>query len=88
MFQTKAKKPRASRMAVRRCLSCASDTLVSNGGFWDCRSCGFAVTSMALTKDLQQIAMLEEAAIAEQGAMALVEETCRPVRISMATSRG
>ncbi len=42
---------RRSRLAVRTCPECTAETLVSNGAFWMCSSCRYAVTSMALAMD-------------------------------------
>jgi hypothetical protein len=42
---------RRSRLAVRACPGCAQDTLVSNGAFWVCQGCRYAVTSTALALD-------------------------------------
>ena len=42
---------RRSRLAVRVCPGCARETLVSNGAFWSCAGCRYAVTSMALAMD-------------------------------------
>ena len=42
---------RRSRLAVRTCPECTAETLVSNGAFWMCSSCRYAVTSMALAID-------------------------------------
>ncbi|WP_447598452.1 hypothetical protein [Nitrospira sp. Nam80] len=42
---------RQSRLAVRPCPGCARETLVSNGAFWACAGCRYAVTSMALAMD-------------------------------------
>jgi hypothetical protein len=51
---------RTSRLAVRPCPSCLGDTLVSNGAWWRCDVCEYAVTSMAIVKDLQYIETHEE----------------------------
>jgi hypothetical protein len=66
MFMIKATFPRVSRMAVRACRLFGERTLVSNGEFWDCQFCGFAVTSPALTKDLQASALQEASAVIDQ----------------------
>ncbi len=42
---------RQSRLAVRACPGCAQQTLVSNGAFWTCAGCRYAVTSTALAMD-------------------------------------
>jgi len=42
---------RRSRLAVRTCPGCAEETLVSNGAFWICEACRYAVTSTALAMD-------------------------------------
>jgi len=42
---------RRSRLAIGTCPGCFRDTLVSNGAFWRCEICCYAVTSTALTAD-------------------------------------
>ena len=42
---------RRSRLAVRSCPQCATESLVSNGGFWTCSCCRHAITSSALAVD-------------------------------------
>lgn len=42
---------RRSRLAVSACPGCAEETLVSNGAFWICELCRYAVTSTALAMD-------------------------------------
>jgi len=42
---------RRSRLAVRACPGCTQETLVSNGAFWICAGCRYAVTSTALAAD-------------------------------------
>jgi len=42
---------RRSRLVVRSCPQCATESLVSNGGFWSCACCRYAVTSTALAMD-------------------------------------
>ncbi|MCW5799429.1 MAG: hypothetical protein LZF60_260039 [Nitrospira sp.] len=42
---------RRSRLAVGTCPGCSGNTLVSNGSFWRCEICCYAVTSTALTAD-------------------------------------
>lgn len=42
---------RRSRLAVSTCPGCSGKTLVSNGAFWRCEVCCYAVTSTALTAD-------------------------------------
>ena len=60
------KATRTSRLAVRACLVCGEDALVSNGAFWKCQVCGFAATSLALTKDLQNSATQNESGVTEK----------------------
>ena len=60
------KATRTSRLAVRACLVCGEHALVSNGAFWKCQVCGFAATSLALTKDLQDSATQNESGVTEQ----------------------
>ena len=42
---------RRSRLAIGTCPGCSGNTLVSNGAFWRCEVCCYAVTSTALTAD-------------------------------------
>ena len=42
---------RRSRLAVNTCPGCNEDRLVSNGAFWICDVCRYAVTSTALAMD-------------------------------------
>ncbi|MDI3467401.1 MAG: hypothetical protein OJF52_000974 [Nitrospira sp.] len=42
---------RRSRLAVNACPGCNEDRLVSNGAFWICDICRYAVTSTALAMD-------------------------------------
>ena len=42
---------RRSRLAIGTCPGCSENTLVSNGGFWRCEACRYAVTSTALAAD-------------------------------------
>lgn len=42
---------RRSRLVVRSCPQCATESLVSNGGFWTCSCCRHAITSSALAID-------------------------------------
>ncbi|WHZ22218.1 MAG: hypothetical protein OJF47_001330 [Nitrospira sp.] len=42
---------RRSRLAVNACPGCNEDRLVSNGAFWICDVCRYAVTSTALAMD-------------------------------------
>ena len=60
------KTTRTSRLAVRACLVCGEDALVSNGAFWKCQICGFAATSLALMKALQNSATQNESGVTEQ----------------------
>jgi hypothetical protein len=46
---------RRRRLAVRACPGCEQDTLVSNGAFWACGGCRYAVTSTALAMDRMQL---------------------------------
>ena len=39
------------RMTIRDCLRCRSRSLVHNGGFWSCATCGYAITQTALCVD-------------------------------------
>jgi hypothetical protein len=48
---------RHTRLAVRTCPECTLDTLVSNGAFWRCEGCRYAVTSTALAMDLTPMAV-------------------------------
>jgi hypothetical protein len=51
--ETTLLRPRVSRLAARPCSGCGHHSLVSNGAFWKCDTCGFAVASRALVKDLE-----------------------------------
>ncbi|MBS0170004.1 MAG: hypothetical protein JSR62_06580 [Nitrospira sp.] len=42
---------RRSRLAIGTCPGCSGNTLVSNGAFWRCEVCRYAVTSTALAAD-------------------------------------
>jgi len=42
---------RRSRLPVGACPACTEETLVSNGAFWSCEVCTYAVTSTALAVD-------------------------------------
>ena len=42
---------RHSRLAIGICPGCSGNTLVSNGAFWRCEACRYAVTSSALAAD-------------------------------------
>ena len=36
-------------MTVHRCPRCRRHSLVHTGGFWACKSCGYAITQVALS---------------------------------------
>ena len=80
------KATRTSRLAVRVCLVCGEDALVSNGAFWKCQVCGFAATSLALTKDLQNNATQNESGVTEKEVLSFDGEARSP-HASMPASR-
>ncbi len=83
----RGKTTRTSRLAVRTCLVCDENALVSNGAFWKCQICGFAATSLALTKDLQNSATQNESGVTDQEDTSFHGEAARLPHASTSTSR-
>jgi ribosomal protein L37AE/L43A len=40
-------------MKIQQCPRCQQDTMASNGAFWACASCGYAITEVALLAEQQ-----------------------------------
>ena len=38
-------------MTIRRCVQCRHHSLIHTGGFWQCGSCGYAITQTALASE-------------------------------------